>query len=43
MTVTTPLGTSAKSPADVFTYTAAALPAVTGISPNSGPVAGGTW
>ena len=40
--MTTPLGTSPKSPADVFTYIASALPAVTGISPNSGPVAGGT-
>jgi hypothetical protein len=40
--VTTPSGTSATSPADEFTYTAVAGPTVTGISPNSGPAAGGT-
>ena len=40
VTVTTPGGTSATSAADQFTYTAA--PAVTGLSPTSGPAAGGT-
>ena len=40
--MTTPGGTSATSPADQFTYTAAVAPAVTGISPTSGPTAGGT-
>jgi IPT/TIG domain len=40
VTVTTPGGTSAKTPADVFTYVAA--PTVTGLSPNFGPLAGGT-
>ena len=42
VTVTTPVGTSATSPADEFTYIAAAAPTVTGISPTSGPAAGGT-
>ena len=42
VTVTTPAGTSATSPADQFTYIAAAAPTVTGISPTSGPAAGGT-
>ncbi len=41
VTVTTPAGTSATGPADQFTY-AAATPMVTGISPSSGPTAGGT-
>ena len=40
VTVTTPGGTSATSPADQFTYVAA--PTVTGVSPTSGPAAGGT-
>ena len=41
--VTTTAGTSPiNQPADVFTYTAAAAPSVTGVDPNSGPVAGGT-
>jgi hypothetical protein len=40
VTVTTSAGTSATSAADQFTYPA--TPTVTGISPNSGPVAGGT-
>jgi IPT/TIG domain-containing protein len=40
--VTTPSGTSATSPADEFTYTAVAAPTVTGITPDSGPTAGGT-
>ena len=40
VTVTTPGGTSATSAADQFTYTAA--PTVTGLSPTSGPAAGGT-
>ncbi len=38
VTVTTPGGTSATSTADQFTY----APTVTGLSPTSGPVAGGT-
>jgi hypothetical protein len=42
VTVMTPSGTSPTSPADEFTYTAVAVPTVTGISPNSGPAAGGT-
>ena len=42
VTVTTPGGTSATSPADQFTYTAAVAPTVTGLSPTSGPEAGGT-
>src|SRR5208337_838630 len=40
VTVTTPGGISATSPADEFTYDP--VPAVTGISPAAGPVAGGT-
>ena len=40
ITVTTPGGTSGTSSADYYTY--AAVPTVTGISPASGPVAGGT-
>jgi large repetitive protein len=40
VTVTTPGGVSATSPADQFTYLAA--PTVTGISPAQGPAAGGT-
>ncbi len=41
--VTTAAGTSPiNQPGDVFTYTAAAAPTVTGVDPNSGPVAGGT-
>ncbi len=40
VTVTTAHGTSPTSPADVFTY--ANLPVVTGITPTSGPAAGGT-
>jgi IPT/TIG domain len=39
--VTTPGGTSPVVAADDFTYTAAA-PAITGVSPNSGPKTGGT-
>ena len=42
VTVTTPGGTSAVTPADEFTYTVATAPAVTGLSPSSGPEAGGT-
>ncbi len=44
VTVRTPGGTSAISTADDFTYTATvvAAPTVTGISPNTGPAAGGT-
>ncbi len=40
VTVTTPGGTSATSAADHFSYIA--TPAVTGLSPTSGPAAGGT-
>jgi IPT/TIG domain len=40
VTVTTDAGTSPTNPADQFTYLAA--PTVTGISPSSGPLAGGT-
>ena len=40
VTVITPTGTSATTPSDRFTYIAA--PTVTGISPDSGPTAGGT-
>ena len=43
ITVTTPSGTSPVVTADAYTYQAApALPAVTGVSPASGPAAGGT-
>jgi len=43
VTVTTANGTSAASSTDKFTYVAAAqVPTVTGISPNAGPMAGGT-
>ncbi len=40
ITVTTPAGTSAVSPSDVFTFLAA--PTVTAVSPPSGPTGGGT-
>jgi hypothetical protein len=40
ITVTTPDGTSPATPADQFTYVP--TPTVTGISPNLGPVSGGT-
>lgn len=40
VTVTSPAGTSALSPADKFTFLPP--PAVTGISPNTGPAAGGS-
>ncbi len=42
VTVTTGIGTSATSSSDHFTYNAASSPAVTGVSPNSGYLAGGT-
>jgi hypothetical protein len=42
ITVTTVDGTSAITPNDVYTYTAIAAPAVTNVSPSSGPAAGGT-
>ncbi len=43
VTVTTPSGTSATGPADQFTYIAPIpVPTVTGLSPTSGPEAGGT-
>ena len=41
VTVTTPGGTSATSAADQFTYLTPA-PTVTGVSPTTGPTAGGT-
>ena len=41
VTVTTPNGTSATSPADQFMYVAA--PTVTGVVPTSGPAGGGTF
>jgi hypothetical protein len=40
VTVVTPSGTSARSPADRFTYVAA--PTIVGLSPDNGPVSGGT-
>jgi hypothetical protein len=40
VTVTTPAGVSSISSADQFTYTATAAPAVTAVSPSSGPFAG---
>jgi hypothetical protein len=40
--VATPSGTSPAVAGDHFTYSAAAVPAVTGVSPNTGPTAGGT-
>ncbi len=43
VTVTSPGGTSAGSAADQFAYVAPAVPAVTGVGPNLGPEAGGTW
>jgi uncharacterized protein YhjY with autotransporter beta-barrel domain len=42
ITVTTPGGTSATSTADQYTFVAAAAPAISSISPSSGPTAGGT-
>ena len=42
VTVTTPNGTSAVTPADPFTYTTIPGPAVTTLTPASGPVIGGT-
>ena len=41
VTVTNPGGTSATSAADQFTFIAP--PTITGVSPNSGPLAGGNW
>jgi hypothetical protein len=41
VTVTTPGGTSADNPGDVFTYTSPAPPTVTNVSPASGPNTGG--
>jgi YD repeat-containing protein len=40
--VTTPSGTSAITSADHFSYTAAAVPVITGVGPVSGTTAGGT-
>src|SRR5207248_7460958 len=42
ITVTTPNGTSSTGSADHFTYNAAAAPAITSVSPNTGTTAGGT-
>jgi hypothetical protein len=42
VTVTGPGGTSTTSTADQYTAVTPPLPAVTGISPNNGPMAGGT-
>jgi hypothetical protein len=43
VTVTTPIGTSAITPSDVFTYTVIGpAPTVSGISPTAGPPTGGT-
>jgi hypothetical protein len=42
VTVTTPSGTSPTSSSDHYTFTAATAPLVTGLSPSSGPVSGGT-
>ncbi len=42
ITVTTAAGTSPVTTADQFTYVAAAAPAVSSITPNHGPQAGGT-
>jgi len=42
VTVTTPGGTSADNPGDVFTYTSPAPPTITKVSPISGPDTGGT-
>src|SRR5229473_3014686 len=41
LTVSTPNGTSATSPVDLFTYVPS-TPTVTGINPDSGPTTGGT-
>ena len=42
VTVLTPGGTSATSPADEFTFVTPPAPTVTGVSPASGPTSGGT-
>lgn len=42
VTVTDPGGTSAVTPADQFTYTAATTPIITSVAPNQGVTAGGT-
>ncbi|WP_247538647.1 IPT/TIG domain-containing protein [Ralstonia pseudosolanacearum] len=41
VTVTTPGGASATGAADRFSYTTLGLPSVTGVSPNTGSIAGG--
>jgi hypothetical protein len=41
VTVTTPAGTSAATPADQFTYTTLGVPSVTSVSPGAGSSAGG--
>jgi hypothetical protein len=42
LTATTPSGQSSTSSSDQFTYNAASAPSVTGITPSSGPLIGGT-
>jgi hypothetical protein len=42
VTVTTPVGTSATSSADHFTYYTPVAPTITAVSPASGPASGGT-
>jgi hypothetical protein len=42
LTVTTPSGTSATGSSDHFTYSAASAPSVTGVTPSSGDLGGGT-
>jgi hypothetical protein len=41
VTVTTPIATSPANPADRYTFVAPGTPAVTAVSPSSGPTAGG--
>jgi hypothetical protein len=43
VTVTNPAGTSATSSSDQYTYTSGSVPTVTGVSPTSGPAAGGNY
>jgi hypothetical protein len=42
VTVSTPAATSSPNPGDLFTVTASPPPLVSGVSPNTGPSAGGT-
>jgi hypothetical protein len=41
--VTTPMGTSATSTADQYTYAGPVNPPITSVTPNTGGTAGGTW